>query len=168
MKWRASNRVLMGVSVLDLENREEHLRERLRRFLGERGLRSTRQRDLIVDAFFRAGRHVNAEELHRSVRKKDGSIGVATVYRTLRLLTESGVAASRNFGDGQSVYEIADEHHDHLICTGCGTIIEFENEAIEQLQLEVADRHGFTITHHKLELYGLCGSCAKEKRRRPL
>lgn len=154
-----------GGRVLEVDNRESYLRERLRRFLGERGLRSTRQRDLIVDAFFRAGRHVNAEELHRSVRKKDPSVGVATVYRTLRLLTESGVAAARNFGDGQSVYEIADEHHDHLICTGCGDIIEFENEAIEALQLETAKRHRFTITHHKLELYGLCERCARDQGR---
>jgi Fur family ferric uptake transcriptional regulator len=148
--------------IHDAENkRDEARREKLRRYLAERGLRSTRQRDLIVEAFFRQGhRHVNAEELHRTVRQRDPSIGVATIYRTLRLLTECGVATARHFGDGQAVYEVVDQHHDHLICTGCGRIVEFENEAIESLQVEVAHRHGFSITHHKLELYGLCDQCA--------
>jgi Fur family ferric uptake transcriptional regulator len=145
--------------------RNDERRERLKRYLDERGLRSTRQRDLIVDTFFKSHRHVNADELYRVVRKRDPHIGVATVYRTLRLLIESGVATARNFGGSQACYEIVDHHHDHLICTGCGTIIEFENEAIEELQLEVANRHRFTITHHKLELYGLCGRCAEERRR---
>jgi Fur family ferric uptake transcriptional regulator len=146
------------------KKRDEERRERVKRYLGERGLRSTRQRDLIIEAFFRSGRHVNAEELHREVRKRDPHIGVATVYRTLRLLTESGVAAARYFGDGQACYEVLDHHHDHLICIGCGAIIEFENEAIEELQLEVARRHRFEITHHKLELYGHCERCAREER----
>ncbi len=149
-----------AVDVIN-NKRDTERRTRLKRFLGEHGLRSTRQRDIIIDAFFKAGRHVNAEELHRTVRKRDPHIGVATVYRTLRLLTESGVATARHFGEGQAVYEVADSHHDHLICTGCGDIIEFENEAIEQLQLEVARKHRFTITNHKLELYGLCESCQK-------
>jgi Fur family ferric uptake transcriptional regulator len=143
---------------------DEARRERLNRYLGERGLRSTRQRDLIIEAFFKAHRHVNAEELHRVVRKKDPHIGVATVYRTLRLLTESGVATARYFGDGQALYEVADQHHDHLICTRCGAIIEFENETIEKLQLDVARRHGFTISHHKLELYGHCERCGRAEK----
>ena len=149
------------MSSVPRDKRDTERRSRLTRFLGEHGLRSTRQRDIIIDAFFKAGRHVNAEELHRTVRKRDPHIGVATVYRTLRLLTESGVATARHFGEGQAVYEVADQHHDHLICTGCGDIIEFEDEAIEQLQLEVARKHGFTITSHKLELYGLCERCHK-------
>lgn len=143
-----------------LSKEDEERLARLKRYLGQRGLRSTRQRDLIIDAFLRSHRHVNAEELHRVVRQRDPNVGVATVYRTLRLLTESGLATARYFGDGQASYEVADHHHDHLICTSCGAIVEFENEAIEQLQLEVARRHGFTITHHKLELYGLCERCA--------
>jgi Fur family ferric uptake transcriptional regulator len=140
----------------------EERRARLRRYLDERGLRSTRQRDLIIEAFFKSHRHVNAEELYRIVRKRDPHIGVATVYRTLRLLIESGVATQRNFGSGQACYEVVDHHHDHLICTRCGAILEFENETIEELQIEVARKHRFTITHHKLELYGLCESCKGE------
>jgi Fur family ferric uptake transcriptional regulator len=126
-------------------------------------LRSTRQRDVIVESFLGTHRHVNAEELYRTVRKRHPNVGVATVYRTLRLLTECGVATARYFGDGQASYEVADHHHDHLICVSCGRILEFENEAIERQQLEVAKRHDFVVTHHKLELYGYCALCARER-----
>ncbi len=84
-----------------------------------------------------------------------------TVYRTLRLLVECGLASARQFGDGHTRFEIAGErhHHDHLICTRCRTIVEFENDRIEQMQDMVARRHGFVVTHHKMELYGLCKTC---------
>lgn len=149
-------------TMIDRAKQDEDRRLRLKRFLGERGLRSTRQRDIIIDAFFETIGHVNAESLHHIVRERDPNIGVATVYRTLRLLTDSGLATARHFGDGQAVYEVADAHHDHLICTSCGGIIEFEEDAIEALQLEVARRHQFTITSHKLELYGLCERCQRK------
>jgi Fur family ferric uptake transcriptional regulator len=140
----------------------EERRKKLKRYLGEHGLRATRQRDVIVEAFLGTHRHVSAEELYRAVRRRHPNIGVATVYRTLRLLTESGVATARYFGDGQASYEVAEHHHDHLICLSCGKILEFENEAIERLQLEVANQHEFLVTHHKLELYGYCARCSKE------
>ena len=100
-------------------------------------------------------------ELLAKVRASDPRVGYATVYRTLKLLTECGVANERRFGDGLTRYELADEttHHDHLICTGCEKIVEFENEEIERLQEEVATRNGFTIKTHRLELYGLCARC---------
>ena len=90
-------------------------------------------------------------------------MSVATIYRTMKLLSESGLAHARNFGDGQTRYEPAfgREHHDHLICTRCGAIIEFENDRIEQLQDVVAKKHGFRVTSHKMELYGLCKGCQK-------
>lgn len=142
-------------------------RERLNVWIAERGLKQTRQRDLIVDTFFSASGHLSIDELLARVSTRDRNIGAATVYRTMKILSEAGLASARHFDDGQTRYEAALDrhHHDHLICTGCQTIIEFENERIEELQNAVAQEHGFTVTRHKLELYGLCRDCrAKEAR----
>jgi Fur family ferric uptake transcriptional regulator len=135
----------------------------LDKYMAEKGLKSTRQRALIVDTFFEQGGHQSVEELWSRVRKADARVSVATVYRTMKLLSESGLAHARNFGDGQTRYEaaIGREHHDHLICTNCGKIIEFENDRIEALQDHVARRHGFKVTSHKMELYGLCRECQR-------
>jgi len=135
----------------------------LDKYMAERGLKSTRQRSLIVETFFESGGHQTVEELWSRVRKADARVSVATVYRTMKLLSESGLAHARNFGDGQTRYEAAvgREHHDHLICTRCQKIIEFENDRIEQLQEHVARRHGFKVTSHKMELYGLCRDCQR-------
>jgi Fur family transcriptional regulator, ferric uptake regulator len=133
----------------------------LQRYMVQHGLKSTRQRSLIVDAFFDAGGHLSVDELVTQVRTRDPHVSTATVYRTMKLLTECGLAHARHFGDGQTRYESAAgrEHHDHLICTSCGAIIEFENDRIEALQQAVAKRHGFRLTGHKMELYGLCRDC---------
>lgn len=133
-----------------------------RDYLSRQGLKSTRQRDLILDEFLAAGAHLSTEELYLSLRGKHPHIGYATVYRTLKLLAECGLAEQRHFGDGQARYEqaVAEEHHDHLICTECGAILEFEDPAIENLQLKVAREHGFTIKRHRLEIYGTCAKCS--------
>ena len=127
----------------------------------KKGLRSTDQRRLIVDTFFHARNHVSIEELLAQVRTKDRRVGYATVYRTLKLLTECGVAYERRFGDGLTRYELADEstHHDHLICIECGDITEFEEPRIEALQDEIAERYGFALRSHKHEMYGVCPKC---------
>lgn len=132
-------------------------------FITEKGLKSTRQRDIILDFFLSSDRHMSIEELYLKLRAKHPNIGYATVYRTLKLFAESGIAREIQFGDGQTRYEHVSEgeHHDHLVCTRCGTIEEFENETIERLQAEVADSRGFLIETHKLELYGLCLKCRK-------
>jgi Fur family ferric uptake transcriptional regulator len=87
------------------------------------------------------------------------------VYRTLKLLTESGVAQEHHFGDGHTRFELADSeaHHDHLICVECGKITEFEEPAVEQLQERIASRHGFEIRAHKHELYGICSECQRKR-----
>lgn len=138
--------------------------ELLARFMEQRGLKSTRQRGLIIDAFFRAPGHLSVEDLWAKVRSLDPRVSVATVYRTMKLLSECGLAHARNFGDGQTRYEAAAgrHHHDHLICTRCKSIFEFENDRIENLQEAVAKRHGFHVTSHKMELYGLCRSCQRD------
>jgi len=136
-------------------------RERLASWIASRGLKATRQRDLIVDTFFTQTGHLSVDELLDKVTARDPSIGAATVYRTMKILTDAGLASARHFEGGQTRYEAALDrhHHDHLICTSCGRIFEFENERIEELQARVAEQHGFRVTHHKLELYGLCKAC---------
>lgn len=142
----------------------ERLRGRLDGYMAKRGLRSTAQRRLILDTFFESASHRTIEDLLQEVRKHDRGVGYATVYRTLKLLAESGVASERRFGDGLSRYELADDataHHDHLICDSCGAIVEFEEPRVEALQDQIAERHGFLVTSHKHELYGLCPACQK-------
>src|SRR5579863_872014 len=107
-----------------------------RDYLRKKGLKTTQQREAIVDAFLRSSGHVNLEDLLSNARRKHPSVGLATVYRTVKLLEEAGIAEARHFGPGQTLYEVSEgrAHHDHLICDACGFIIEFENDEIEQLQ----------------------------------
>jgi Fur family ferric uptake transcriptional regulator len=143
----------------------ERLRERLHAYMEKKGLRSTTQRRLIIDAFFEGSSHMTIEDLLAEVRAREPSIGYATVYRTLKLLAECGVASERHFGDGPSRYELADEattHHDHLICTSCKRIIEFEEPRIEAIQDEIAARYGFEVHSHKHEMYGICAACSAD------
>lgn len=134
-------------------------------FAARQGLRSTRQRDVILDVFLSTREHLSVEELYLKVKASHPGIGQATVYRTLKLFVEAGLAREMMLPDGQTRYEhqLVGEHHDHLICTGCNAIIEFEDETIEQLQREIARRHGFSLTAHKMQLYGLCPTCADTK-----
>jgi len=144
----------------------EHFRELLTTHMERRGLRSTDQRKLIVETFFSAPNHISIEELLAEVRQQDPKVGYATVYRTLKLLTECGVAFERKFGDGLTRYELADESslHDHLICTSCAKIIEFEEPKIEELQEKIASRYGFELLSHKHEMYGTCADCQAKGR----
>ncbi len=144
--------------------------EVLRSYINEHGLKSSRQREVIAEVFFEAGGHLKVDELLERVRAVDPKIGQATVYRTMKLLTKCGLAQPRHFGDGHTRYEPVapddEEHHDHLICDSCGRIVEFMDERIEELQEEAAAAHGFSVTHHKMELYGLCPACRKSGSRR--
>ena len=156
----------------DTEDQVDGLMGQFHDYLSRKLLKSTRQRDLIAEVFFGEHGHLTIDELLARVRERNPKIGYATVYRTMKLLTECGLAALRQFGDGQRVYELAADtaHHDHLICVECGKVLEFENEEIERLQDKVARSFGFTLVRHKLELYGLCpkargikgGSCPRE------
>ncbi len=136
--------------------------------MAKKGLRSTDQRRLIVETFFKSPNHVSIEELLAQVREQDPKVGYATVYRTLKLLTECGVAFERRFGDGLARYELADDeaHHDHLICIECGTIVEFEEPRVEALQEAVATQHGYELRSHKHELYGVCGDCQRKAKKK--
>jgi Fur family transcriptional regulator, ferric uptake regulator len=152
-----------SVSVSISTAQREEVNRLLERYMGDRGLKSTRQRNLIIDLFFALHGHLSVEEVWARVRQDDPRVSVATVYRTMKLLADSGLAHARNFGDGQTRYEaaIGREHHDHLICTRCSEIIEFENDQIERMQDAVAKRHGFRVDSHKMELYGVCKNCLR-------
>lgn len=133
-------------------------RVRLDRFIADQGMKHTRQRDTILEEFMRAGGHVSVEDLLRRVQALAPGLGAATVYRTLKLFVDAGIAHERNFGDGQARYEPAldDEHHDHLICSDCGTIFEFEDPQIEARQSEIAAQHGLVLHAHRHEIHGRC------------
>lgn len=139
----------------------------LARHLEQKGLKYTRQRRLITEIFFdpqHSGDHPSVEDLYERVRKSDDSVGYATVYRTMKLLVECGLASTRNLGDNHTRYEphIEGEHHDHLVCLDCGAVIEFEDDAIERRQEEVAQSYGFNLGNHRMVLYGRCdGSYAQ-------
>jgi Fur family ferric uptake transcriptional regulator len=136
-------------------------RERIAEHIRTAGLKRSRQRDRVVDAFLSTTGHVSIDELLEAVHHRDPEIGHTTVYRTMKLLAECGVASPRRFGDGQTRYEMErpDAHHDHLLCEGCGSIEEFEDDGIEELQRAVARRHGFVLDGHTLELHGMCARC---------
>lgn len=136
----------------------DRLRRDLDLYMNKQGLRSTGQRRAIIDTFFDTSEHLTIEQLLELVHKRDKKIGYATVYRTLKMLVACGIVHEHNFGDGATRYELADEkaHHDHLICTECGRITEFEEPLIELLQDRIASRYDFVVEHHKHELYGHC------------
>lgn len=141
--------------------RVNRLLQDLDAYMSRQGLRSTEQRRVIVDTFVNAQSHLTIEDLLALVKQRDSRIGYATVYRTLKMLAESGLVHELHFGDGFARYELAagSAHHDHLICTHCGTIVEFEEPAIEDLQDRIAARYDFTIAAHRHELYGICRKC---------
>jgi len=128
-------------------------------YLERNQLKHTKQRELILAAFLEAKQHITSEDLYQAVREQHSNIGYTTVYRTMKLLVEAGLATERHFDDGITRYEIEQEHHDHLVCLKCGGIEEFECELIENTQNEIAERHKFQILRHRHELYGHCRNC---------
>lgn len=121
----------------------------------ERGLRMTDQRRVIAKVLSDAQDHPDAEELYRRAASVDPKISLATVYRTVRLFTDSGIIETHEFRDGRARYETADEeHHDHLIDVVTGDVIEFVDEEIEKLQEKIARKLGYELVDHRLELYG--------------
>lgn len=135
-------------------------------YLGKHNLRDTPQRELILDIFLKREEHISAEELYDIVKKKDPSVGQATVYRMLKLLDEADLAREIDFGDGVIRYEhkYNHPHHDHLVCRGCHKTVEVVDDVIEELQKRVAGRYGFELTDHEMYLYGLCEKCRKKKK----
>ena len=142
-----------------MANRSHREIANLKEHLAKHQLKLTRQREQILEAFLKV-EHVTAEQMYQKLARKVPHMGLATIYRTLNLFCEAGLAQARHFGSQTQYDNVTHKgHHDHMICTGCGKIVEFENEDIERLQKEVAARNGFTIQTHRLELYGLCSGC---------
>ena len=133
----------------------------LEEYISVNNLKITKQRRIVLKIFLECKNHVSVEELYNIVLKTEPKIGLATVYRTLALLTKSGLALEMDFGDGQKRYESSYKsvHHDHMVCTECGKILEFNHPLIEKYQEEVAKQKNFKITSHKLDLFGLCQDC---------
>ncbi|MCJ8344424.1 transcriptional repressor [bacterium] len=139
-------------------NRIQRATQVFENYLKKQSLKLTKQRQEILVNFLNIGNHISAEEFHLSFKEVNSKIGFSTIYRTLKLLTDCGLAREHQFGDRFTRYEnsFETEHHDHLICTKCGEIIEFESSEIEELQEKIAAANNFKITDHKLELYGTC------------
>ena len=130
-------------------------------YITQHNLKITSQRKAVLEAFINSENHVSAEDLYKMVSENEPKIGLATVYRTLALFTQSGLATELDFGDGQKRYEhkYKHSHHDHMICTACGKIIEFHDPLIEKFQEEAAKKNNFTMTSPKLDIFGICSQC---------
>ena len=121
-----------------------------------KGLRMTGQRKIIAQVLENAADHPDVEELYKRTSKIDPTISIATVYRTVKLFDEAGILDKLEFGDGRARYEDAErEHHDHLIDVNSGRVIEFMDSDIEKLQEKIAQKLGYRLMGHKLELYGV-------------
>jgi Fur family transcriptional regulator, ferric uptake regulator len=132
-------------------------------YLQEHKLKLTPHRQLILDTFLGNEGHRSVEDIYRVVREKDPRIGYTTVYRTMKLLAECGLAREIDLADGITRYEhlYNHQHHDHMICMQCGSSIEFYDPDIEALQDEASEHLGFKVLDHKLQIYGLCSDCKK-------
>jgi Fur family ferric uptake transcriptional regulator len=133
--------------------------DRFRDYLATQGLRLTRQREQVALALAGASDHLSADEV--AVRLRNEGVSKSTVYRTLQLLVGAGLADGQDYGDGRLYYEwmVGRHHHDHLVCLGCGQLIEFHSPDIEKLQDRVAGAHDFDVVSHTHKLFGYCGRC---------
>lgn len=130
------------------------------------GFKKTSQRELILEVFLKTEGHLSAEDLYGLVKTEDPAVGFTTVYRTLKLLAECELAREEGLGDGRKRYEHSynHQHHDHLICTECSTLIEFYSEVIEQKQDEIAAQYKFQPTRHSLRIWGICADCQAKRK----
>ena len=133
-----------------------------KQLLKANGLKFTIQREVLLEMLYNSDEHLTPEALHHLIQEKHPELntGIATVYRTLSLLEDSDMVTSLSFGAQGKKYELgAKDHHDHLICTECGTITEFVDDAIEIRQQEIAKALGFKMKEHSMQIYGICKQC---------
>lgn len=134
------------------------------RYIRSQGLRGTAQRDRVLDVFLRTEDHVSVEELYRMLGRGRRKVGFATVYRTMKLITECGLAREIVFDDGVVRFEHSykQEHHHHLICTRCRKVIEFTSEAMEKAEEMILEEFGFEMESHQYKIYGVCSDCLRK------
>jgi Fur family ferric uptake transcriptional regulator len=139
-------------------------KEIFNRFIKTQGLRGTAQRDTVLDAFLGTQDHVSVEELYRIIDRGRKKVGFATVYRTMKLITECGLAREVVFDDGVARFEHSykHEHHHHLICTKCRSVIEFTSEAMDEAENMILEEFGFKMESHQYKIYGICRSCLRK------
>jgi Fur family ferric uptake transcriptional regulator len=149
------------LSYESIREAEENFRQHLKRV----GLKHTEQRDAILRSFLEARGHLSTEELHHLVQHSDPRIGFTTVYRTLKLLAECGLASEVAFQDGVTRYEhqYNRRSHHHMVCTECGTSVEFDSPEIEKVEKEIGRKHHYVTTRHNFQVYGICEQCQKKK-----
>jgi len=136
------------------------------RHLKRIGLKHTEQRDTILRTFIETRDHLSTDELYRLVRQRDPKIGITTVYRTLKLLTECGLASEVSFHDGVVRYEhqVNRRSHHHMVCTQCGSSVEFFSPEVDKLEQEIGRKHKFHTTRHTFQIWGVCEDCRKQQR----
>lgn len=148
---------------MKIENsNNEEIIEELKKIVKQKGLKYTEQREIVLSILLHAEGHLTAEEVYNEIKKEyaESNIGIATVYRALSFLEEIDLITSITFGtDGKKYESNAKSHHDHLICTDCGKIIEFLDDEIEKRQEKIAKKNKFKITSHSMQLYGVCEEC---------
>jgi len=144
----------------------EEAKQMLRAHLIRLGLKQSAQRDTILRVFVATQDHLSTEELHQLVRVQDASIGYTTVYRTLKLFVECGLAAEVEFHDGVTRYEhgLNRRNHHHMVCTVCGESVEFFAAEIEAVEQAIGREYGYTTTRHSFQIYGTCGACRQRQK----
>ena len=137
-----------------------------REYLKKTGMLYSKQREQILDIFLKTEHHPTINDLYDLVRKKHPQIGLATVYRTMRVICDAGLARETDFGEGIRRFEhkYKHQHHHHLICLECDKIIEITSSEIEEMQRQLAKKHGFTIARNTMKIFGICRTCKRKKK----
>ncbi len=146
-----------SISPAEMREAESLFNQHLKRV----GLKHTEQRDTILRTFLETREHLSTDQLHRLVQQKDAGIGFTTVYRTLKLLSECGLASEVSFHDGVARYEhqFNRRSHHHMVCTQCGGSVEFFSPEVGKLEQEIGRKHHYTTTRHTFQIYGTCEEC---------
>jgi len=145
---------------------ELYFREMFLQYLKDNQLRYTPQRELILNIVLKSEEHLDAEAITNIVKKQDSSVGIATVYRTLRMMTSAKFLVERFFDGTKAQFEFIDsagEHHDHIICSKCKKVVEFFNQDLENLQTKIASELNFKLQDHRMELFGVCQTCQNKQ-----
>jgi len=137
-----------------------------REYLKKNEMLYSKQREQVLDIFLKTEKHPTINDLYDMARKKSAKIGLATVYRAMRVICDAGLARETDFGDGTKRFEhkYKHQHHHHLVCVKCGRIIEITSPKLEKLQKNLAKRHNFTVTRDTMKIFGTCEACRRKEK----